>query len=135
MDNQRTVAHLEKARAHEASAARLQTEEGGNDWAVVMQFYAALHIVTAYLATKQQRFDVKNHFERERAMNGLPELCPPKAKPLRVAYSRLKNVSEQVRYDEGFKAATQHIEAARSDLAKVHGFLNGKLQRALTPSS
>src|ERR1700681_4890545 len=65
-------------------------------WACVLRFYAALHLINAYLIDKGNiRFDPDSteHKERKQAMARCPELRDAPEK-----YRRLKDLSEDVRY-------------------------------------
>jgi hypothetical protein len=85
-----------------------------SDWSCVVMFYAALHLLTAYLVAKHNvSFDPieSGHQDRKKAMDRCPEL---KDSPLR--YRHLKEVSEQVRYDSGFLFAEHHLQQAKGHL-------------------
>lgn len=127
---------MEDAREHRARSARdrdfaddLSSRDPRTDWELVVCFYAALHLTQAYLLTKDQRFEAKRHDERRKAIKASPELTRGNRFPL--AYRWLQDVSEQVRYDPGFRAQLTHFTAAHDKLSIVRSFLEGKLTRAL----
>lgn len=57
-------------------------------------FYAALHLVDAYLTTKFLPQETVTHVDRQRALRRYPE-----CRRFTEAYRRLQDLSEQVRYD------------------------------------
>lgn len=83
--------HLAKAKHNEAFVAALPHPFW--DWAVTGTFYAALHYVMAFLATKADHpptHQVRNsHIHRD-----------AKLKPIYVDYRELQNESEDARYME-----------------------------------
>jgi hypothetical protein len=102
MNTAAVTAYLQRASMHEESAGRLGLDLPHSGWRIVMHFYAALHILQAYFATKSRPIDPKNHQERWKQINSTPELCSGRGERFRRVYSRLKEVSEQVRYDAGY---------------------------------
>jgi len=118
--------------AHEAMARRNANRAAAyeqafpNDpaWAVVLRFYAALHLTQAYLLTKAQRFHATDHGGMWRAIRAAPEL----RQDFRDAYSALRTASELVRYDPAFAASAQHLADATANLGVVDRVLTGKLQ-------
>jgi hypothetical protein len=118
-------AHLRKAERDQNLVSALGVSV--DDWAIVMRFYVALHTLQAYLITKDVRFEAKRHGERLRAIRESPELRVHFEK----AYRRLQDVSEQVRYDPGFKARPVDLQQSQSDLGTVHTLLDTKIARYL----
>ncbi|HEU4409476.1 MAG TPA: hypothetical protein VFS43_29735 [Polyangiaceae bacterium] len=95
---------------------------------VVAIFYAALHLVSAYLATKGEAFQAQDHGARRRAMKRSPELRQAEG-----AYKLLQELSEAVRYDPNFDAGATDHQMALAQLAKVEAVVAPKLRgRGLT---
>jgi hypothetical protein len=84
----------EKYHANAAFARKLEDEFADETaWSCVVRFYAALHLINAYLIDKKNvRFDPKTaaHVERKRAMERCPEL---RDAPHR--FRELKDMSER----------------------------------------
>jgi hypothetical protein len=83
-------------------------------WSCVVRFYAALHLLTAYLVIKKNvRFSpgTDGHRERRLAMQKCPEL-----KYANRSYSLIKELSESVRYDPGYKYTPQNHTASKASL-------------------
>ncbi|MBN2576719.1 MAG: hypothetical protein JXP73_19290 [Deltaproteobacteria bacterium] len=99
------------------------------DWEIVVGFYAALHLVQAYFCTKSLRFQAARHEDRIAAIRRSPELN--KSHQFVVAYKTLQDVSEQVRYDPGFKVADTHLQTAKENLETVERMLQAKVNRVL----
>jgi hypothetical protein len=99
------------------------------DWEIVVGFYAALHLVQAYFCTKNMRFQAARHEDRIAAIRSSPELN--KSRPFVQAYRMLQDVSEQVRYDPGFKVADTHLAHAKANLETVERMLQAKVNRVL----
>ena len=98
------------------------------DWICVLRFYAALHLINAYLVNKGNiRFDPDSteHKERRQAMARCPELRDAPEK-----YRRLKDLSEDVRYKVNFPFTDQDAEFAKSLLAKIVAIVEPKLKKA-----
>ena len=128
--NERALGHYVRYKHNVELAQRiLQSLPEDSDWSCVVMFYAALHLMTAYLVAKHNvSFDPmeSGHPERKRAMEKCPEL---RDSPLR--YRHLKDISEQVRYDPGFVFGKHHLEQARGHLNKITGIVEPKLQTLL----
>ncbi|MGD0836909.1 MAG: hypothetical protein ABSB49_09740 [Polyangia bacterium] len=123
--------HLNRAKQHEASAqslAHLLPEEG---WRIVVNFYAALHIVDAYLVSKNPALKPKNHEDRACKMNQFPELRESRGVRFKQAYSRLRNLGWQVRYEPGYLSNRGDLDSSDADLATVRGYLRPKVERSL----
>jgi hypothetical protein len=115
--------HLERSRRDESVGAKVLAISG--DWAIVARFYAAMHVLEAYLLTKNGRFFAKRHDERWRAVKASPEL----RENFRAAYAQLHDVSEQVRYDPGFTATGDNINQSEVNLRLVHSVLDSKIEK------
>jgi hypothetical protein len=105
---------------------------GDKDWVCVAMFYAALHLMTAYLVMKKNvAFDpgAGAHPDRRKAMDACPEL-----KESRTKYRELKDLSEAVRYDPGFVFAASHLTDAKAHLQKCVAIVEPKLRRLLGTS-
>jgi hypothetical protein len=99
-----------------------------SDWVCVLRFYAALHLINAYLIDKGNiSFDPESteHKERKQAMARCPELRDAPEK-----YRRLKDLSEDARYKVNFKFTDQGDELAKSLLAKIVAIVEPKLKKA-----
>ena len=97
-------------------------------WDCVVRFYAALHLMNAYLIDKQNiAFDPESteHKERTYAMSQCPEL-----RDAPVKYRWLKGLSESVRYDVNFVFAEEDRENAVAWLAKIVAIVEPKLKKA-----
>lgn len=106
-----------------------QTIGSDSDWACVAYFYAALHLMNAYLTNKKNvRFDPKNavHVNRQQAIDECPELKFPAKK-----FRKLKDLSEWVRYDPGFTFTPQHLAEAKIDFANFESLMVGKVKKLL----
>jgi hypothetical protein len=118
--------------AHEAmarrNAARADTYEqsfpSDPAWAIVLRFYAALHLTQAYLLTKAAHFHAHDHGSRWRAIRSSPELRPN----FRDAYSALYSASQNVRYVPVFLPTPQNLAESVANLRVVRGTLDGKIQ-------
>jgi hypothetical protein len=121
------AAHLERSRYHRGLADEFAPAHPRfPDWEIVIRFYAAVHLLQAYLLTKNARFHVETHADRFRAIDASPELV--KNRNFRRAYSLLRDLSERVRYDAGFVTAPLHIDAARVHLELVERVLVPKIE-------
>jgi len=95
-------------------------------WSCVVRFYAALHLVTAYLIDKTDiRFEpsASAHLDRRRAMEKCPELRDAPRK-----YRELKDLSESVRYDAGFEYASEHHDNSKSCLRRIIAIVEPKIR-------
>lgn len=97
-------------------------------WNCVARFYAALHLMNAYLVDKSNvrlKPGETEHKERKAAMAQCPELRDAPDK-----YRRLKDLSELVRYNVDFIYAPQDRENAIAWLGKIIAIVEPKLKRA-----
>jgi hypothetical protein len=96
-------------------------------WSCVVRFYAALHLINAYLIDKKNvRLDPKTaaHVERKRAMERCPEL---RDAPHR--FRELKDMSERVRYDAGFDYTPEFHRISKAFLDKIISIVEPKLRK------
>ncbi len=118
MMSEHARACYERFQDNVALAARIEENLPADiAWACVVRFYAALHLITAYLIDKSQiRFDptTAEHTVRKKAMDRCPEL---RDAPKR--FRQLKDISESVRYDAGFRYTNEHHKDARTILDKI----------------
>jgi hypothetical protein len=130
MNNEQAQEHYDRFLRNSRLAEKIETQlEENADWACVTRFYAALHLITAYLGKKSNvhfRPDASGHGDRKRAMRSCPEL---REAPQR--YQELKDLSESVRYDPGFVYAEAHHKSARTCLTKITNIIEPKLKRML----
>jgi hypothetical protein len=97
-------------------------------WNCVVRFYAALHLMNAYLIDKQSiAFDPESteHKERTHAMAQCPELRDAPKK-----YRWLKGLSESVRYDVNYEYVDEDRDNAIAWLDKIVAIVEPKLKRA-----
>ena len=63
--SEKSRAHLRRFRHNVSLADRLATSlPGDRDWVCVVRFYAALHLLDAYLSTKTFSFEIDQHGKR-----------------------------------------------------------------------
>ena len=112
-----------------ALAQRLEDRlSDDRDWSCVVRFYAALHLMNAYLIDKRHvRFDpgAAEHTERKKAMDRCPEL---RDAPRR--YRQLKDISESVRYDAGYQYTDENHRDVRLLLARIIAIIEPKIKKA-----
>jgi hypothetical protein len=125
----RAKACYEKFKENVALAARIESQlPNDKAWSCVVRFYAALHLLNAYLIDKPQvRFDPGSteHTERKKAIDHCPEL---RDAPKR--YRQLKDISESVRYDAGFTYTDEHQKIVQAHLDKIIGIVDPKIKKA-----
>lgn len=129
MLSDRALACYHRFQENLALAARIE-EKLPDDiaWSCVVRFYAALHLMNAYLVDKTHvRLDPVSteHTERKKAMDRCPEL---RDAPKR--YRQLKDLSEAVRYDAGFKYTSEHHKDVKANLDKLIAIVEPKLKKA-----
>src|SRR5690606_29674190 len=68
--------HYERWKINRELAERYRIQLGDDfpDWEIVIRFYAALHLVQAFLITKDHRFHASKHSDRMHALRRSPEL-------------------------------------------------------------
>ena len=118
--------HKSKAETHQKSADTI-TEEMADllSWKVVIRFYTALHLLDAYLSTKN--IHPESHSERSRELNKNSELSQARGKNFKKAYNRLKSISEQIRYDVSYPFCDTDLKISGTDLATVRSFLSNRI--------
>lgn len=85
--------HRAKAQKNRQLSSDLEAKLADyREWQVTTVFYAAVHLVQAYLRAKTSAYP-QTHQERDELINRLPDL-----KPLYVPYNELKRVSVKSRY-------------------------------------
>jgi hypothetical protein len=118
----------ERFKAAVALAAEMEEQlPHHRGWSYVVRFYAALHLMNAYLLDKQNlRFDPESteHKARTHAMNRCPELGDAPQK-----YRHLKNLSEAVRYDLKYAYADEDREKSIAWLEMIIAIVEPKLQK------
>ena len=111
-----------------AIAVALEEHLPENDgWSVVVRFYAALHLMNAYLLDKKnETLNLKStaHDLRKKAMEACPELRDAPKK-----YRDLKDLSENIRYNPEFAFAPHHREESISILAKIVAIVDPKIKK------
>src|SRR5437867_3038201 len=129
MMSERATACYTKFKENAALAARLESRMPDDKaWSCVVRFYAAVHLMNAYLIDKGHvRFDpgFAEHTERKRAMDQCPEL---RDAPKR--YRQIKDISESVRYDAGFKFTDEHHKDVKANLDKIIAIVEPKIKKA-----
>jgi hypothetical protein len=129
MMSDRAKACYEKFKENMALAERIDlTLPGDRAWSCVVRFYAAVHLLNAYLIDKERvRFDPGSaeHTERKKSMDQCPEL---RDAPKR--YRQLKDISESVRYDAGFKYTDEHDKEVKATLDKIIAIVDTKIKKA-----
>jgi hypothetical protein len=96
-------------------------------WSCVVRFYAALHLINAYLIDKKNvRLDPEAtaHMERKAAMDKCPELRDAPKK-----YRELKDLSERARYDATWEYTPARHDMAKAFLAKIVAIVEPKLKK------
>jgi hypothetical protein len=128
MMSERAQASFAKFQENVARAARIEEKLPDDEaWSCVVRFYAAVHLINAYLIDKSQvRFDPASaeHTERKKAMDRCPEL---RDAPKR--YRQLKDISESVRYDAGFKYSDEHHKAVKTHLDRIVAIVEPKIKK------
>lgn len=114
---------------HNAAFARKLEEAFPDDaaWSCVVRFYAAVHLMNAYLIDKKNvRFDAEAaaHDERRKAMAKCPELREAPAK-----FRELKDLSERVRYDASYDYTAERHWMPKAFLEKTIAIVEPKLPR------
>lgn len=122
--------HLERFR-HMAASARRQSESSPDDreWACVALFYAALHLLDAYLIAKQPGANLDTHSARNRAIAVNSEL-----RRFGNAYRMLQNISEEIRYIPTHSTSPEEWNTAQSSFAKIVAVIEPLLLRIFPQS-
>lgn len=88
------------------------------DWAVTGKFYAALHYVEAYLATKRPPVHSRNHAVRDSNIHDDPVL-----RPIYVDYRELESECHDARYDASLIFSQGDVERLEKNLDKIRKLL------------
>jgi hypothetical protein len=93
------------------------------EWSCVVRFYAALHLLSAYLIDKQNvNFSPQNHGARQDAISKCPELAQANKR-----YRKLKDISENVRYTPGFKYTDANDADVKMHIIQISSIVKPKL--------
>lgn len=115
-----------KCQANAEFARRLEKQFPDDmAWSCVVRFYAALQLINAYLIDKKNvllHTADTAHVERKKAMERCPELRDAPKK-----YRELKDLSERIRYDAGFRYTPDHHKRGIACLAKIVAIVEPKL--------
>jgi hypothetical protein len=84
------------------------------DWAVTGKFYAALHYVEAFLATKNPAVHSRNHALRDSNIQSDPVL-----RALYVDYRELESECHDARYDASLTFSQQDVERLERNLDRI----------------
>lgn len=105
--------HLQIAKENEHALAAIQTESGvGRGWAATIAFYAAVHYVEAFLATKG-RHSV-DHRTRDSGLNENDE-----TRAIYPEFSELKSLSFTARYQGKYPSRQELDTVVSPSLARV----------------
>jgi hypothetical protein len=111
--------HLSKAVDNQAFAEALQNgSRAEREWGVIARFYAAMHLVEAYLLSSRGS-GTRNHAERRRVIHATPELGR-----IEAFYADLYNSAWNARY--------LCLECRSDDVIKAHDQLL-QIRRAIQP--
>jgi hypothetical protein len=112
-----------------SAIARLIEDHGISDegWSIVIRFYAALHLVNAYLVEKTNvalNLDATAHEHRKKAMRNCPELRDAPKK-----YRELKDLSELVRYSPTYNFVPADAEESIALFTKIVAIVDPKIKK------
>ncbi len=128
MMSDRAKACYDKYRENLFLSKRMETQlPEDHGWRCVARFYAAVHLMNAYLIDKSRfQFDPASaeHWGRKKAMDRCPEL---RDAPKR--FRQLKDISEAVRYDAGFKYTEENESEVKRFLEKIGAIVEPKLKK------
>lgn len=97
------------------------------DWGVTVLFYTALHQVHAFLAERgkhpETHGEINLYLQRERI-----DL------DIRLEYTRLRNLSEQARYQKACFHEDEFREEIRKDCMKIIEYFQGLMSRSTNSS-
>lgn len=112
--------HLAKAQRNERLSSELkQLPEQYRDWQIIAVFYAAVHLVQAYLRDKTTMYP-QTHEERDRLISSLETL-----RAIYPNYQELKHLSVTARYtclptnEFDVKEARQQLAIIRAHVEKL----------------
>jgi hypothetical protein len=126
----------QKTSDHLATAARNRTVAGtltgepdamsvSNEWAVVVAFYSAVHLVNAIL-WERQSLEPANHEERSRFVFRIAEL-----RPIAQVYQRLSVNAYHARYTPEYRISSRRARRlASTDLSLIESTVVTALNRS-----
>jgi hypothetical protein len=113
----KTSLHLSTALRHRDVAERLHGMAAGDpisqEWASVAAFYAAVHLVNAYIWEKL-RIEPANHAERAQLLYTVADL-----KSAAIAFRSLQDAAYGARYVPGYRLSASAAAELLNDLATV----------------
>lgn len=113
----RTRAHLQTATENRRFAQGLVDDDPAGSvhyrWAVVAAFYAAVHLVNAYL-WEQRRIEPRNHVERDTFVVTVGDL-----RSVTDLYAQLQDYAFRARYHPGFRLAFQDARLLIAHLTQI----------------
>lgn len=119
--------HYELAKKLKRMAgAHAHAQAGDPEWGVVMLFYSALHVTSAYLINAGRGVP-SNH----QAMNAAINACRPLDARFRAAYSALSTYSWNARYNPGYTMRPQDHHIANDRFRIVKTFAEPDVRAAL----
>lgn len=124
----RTREHIETARQHRAVALHLFGEDEARqvslEWATIAAFYAAVHLVNAYL---RERLDLepRDHTERTRLVSTVSVL-----RPIANEYDSLLDAAYLARYRTGYRLNRRQAQALISHLTVIESSIAEDLASA-----
>ncbi len=128
MMSEKAKTHYDRYAENVAAAAKIEDllPDYGS-WICVIRFYAALHLINAYLVDKPNiHFNPASteHKERKAAMSRCPELRDAPEK-----YRDLKDLSEAFRYRVDFVFIEEHRQSSAAWLRKIVAIVEPKLMK------
>ena len=128
--------HFAKYKALREKADASQAADDA--WEVVLRFYAALHLVDAWLTQKRDKgqkaladYAPTDHSKRRAAIRSALGHQPGGLKFLLREYDALKGLSEAQRYTSPIDVPVDQREKARGLLTKIEAMLTGLVEREL----
>jgi uncharacterized protein (UPF0332 family) len=118
--------HYERWQHNERLSSDLKAMPTIVDWWIVLRFYAALHLVQAYLVSKGASPDTHSARKIVMRSHGFTELARVCA-----TYFDLHDLSADVRYSPTFRATPQQETEADERYARIVAFLQAKVERWL----
>ena len=103
-------ARLELYRRHKHVAEQIGKQNLSRSWEIVVYFYSALHLLQAFLMSKNHR--PRTHAEREQCLTLLKEL-----RTARVPYQALSWASTEARYTSK-NFSVDHVDEAKKQYAE-----------------
>jgi hypothetical protein len=89
----------------------------GRAWTIVLEFYAAVHWVRAYIRHKQPGAQIANHDDVRNFFEAMPEL-----QKVKRSYDFLKQASQSVRYYGQLSWAVDGYAKTRTAARQVRGW-------------